>query len=84
MKKPLRLCSTAHLWMAAKQSAAFFVEAIGLANDSAKSGRAETSRRANGKIQDCRSKGSRGEAIPIGRVKRQQLLIWVQGRSIPA
>ena len=28
--------------------------------------------------------GVKGNAIPFGRVKRRQLLIWVQGRSIPA
>ena len=27
--------------------------------------------------------GVKGNAIPLGRVKRRQLLIWVQGRSIP-
>ena len=84
MKKPLRLCSTAHLRMAAKQSTAFFVEAIGPVNDSAKKrkGRNEPS----GKRQDSGlpEQGVKGEAIPIGRVKRRQLLIWVQGRSIPA
>ena len=48
-------------------------------NGSAKTGRTETSRRANGECQICRSKGSRGNAVPFGRVKRRQSLIGVPG-----
>ena len=48
-------------------------------NGSAKTGRTETSRRVNGECQFCRGKGSRGNAVPFGGVKRRQSLIWVPG-----
>ena len=38
-------------------------------NGSAKTGMTETSRRANGKIQECRSKGSRGTQFPLAELE---------------
>ena len=58
MKKPLRLCYSAYLRMAAKLSAVFLWKCP--ANDSAKTGITEMSRRTNGKIQECRARGQGG------------------------
>ena len=80
MKKPLKLCSIAHSRMEAKLSTAFFLSKRP-ANGSAKTGRTETSRRANGEIQECRSKGSRGTRFPLAELRGGSLLSGCRGET---
>lgn len=51
------------------------------ANGSAKAGRTETSRRANGECQDCRSKGSRGTRFPLAELRGGSLLSGCWGEA---
>ena len=50
-------------------------------NGSAKTGMTETSRRANGKIQECRSKGSRGTRFPLAELRGGSLLSGCWGEA---
>jgi len=50
-------------------------------NGSAKTGMTETSRRANGKIQECRSKGSRGTQFPLAELRGGSLLSGCWGEA---
>ena len=78
-EEAVELRSTAHLRMAAKRSAAFLWKRP--ANGSAKTGRPETSRRANGEIQECRSKGSRGTQVPLAELRGGSLLSGCWGEA---
>lgn len=51
------------------------------ANGSAKAGRTETSRRANGECQDCWSKGSRGTRFPLAELRGGSLLSGCWGEA---
>ena len=46
-----------------------------------KAGRPETSRRANGECQDCRSKGSRGTRFPLAELRGGSLLSGCWGEA---
>jgi len=70
----------AHLRMAAKRSAAIFLWKRPV-NGSAKTGMTETSRRANGEIQECRSKGSRGTRFPLAKLRGGSLLSGCWGEA---
>ena len=50
-------------------------------NGSAKTGMTETSRRANGEIQECRSKGSRGTRFPLAELRGGSLLSGCRGET---
>jgi len=50
-------------------------------NGSAKTGRTETSRRANGECQICRSKGSRGTQFPLAELRGGSLLSGCRGET---
>ena len=50
-------------------------------NGSAKTGMTETSRRANGEIQECRSKGSRGTRFPLAELRGGSLLSGCWGEA---
>ena len=50
-------------------------------NGSAKTGRAETSRRANGECQVCRSKGSRGTQVLLAELRGGSLLSGCRGET---
>ena len=50
-------------------------------NGSAKTGMTETSRRANGEIQECRSKGSRGTQFPLAELRGGSLLSGCWGEA---
>ena len=67
------------LRMAAKQSAAIFVETSG--ERFRKTGRNETSRRANGERQDCRSKGSRGRQSPLAELRGVSFFSGCRGEA---
>ena len=51
------------------------------ANGSAKAGRTETSRRANGESQGSRSKGSRGTRFPLAELRGGSLLSGCWGEA---
>jgi len=50
-------------------------------NGSAKTGRTETSRRANGECQVCRSKGARGTPFPLAELRGGSLLSGCRGEA---
>ena len=50
-------------------------------NGSAKTGRTETTRRANGECQICRSKGSRGTRFPLAELRGGSLLSGCRGEA---
>ena len=50
-------------------------------NGSAKTRRTETSRRANGECQSCRSKGSRGTRFPLAELRGGSLLSGCWGEA---
>lgn len=50
-------------------------------NGSAKTGRTETSRRANGEYQICRSKRSRGTRFPLAELRGGSLLSGCRGEA---
>lgn len=50
-------------------------------NGSTKAGRTETSRRADGEIQNCRSKGSRGTRFPLAELRGGSLLSGCWGEA---
>ena len=77
MRKPLKLRSAAHLRMAAKMSAAIFVEASGERFRK----NPEGLKRAAGQTASVSSAGAgvKGNTIPFGGVKRRQSLIGVPG-----
>ena len=79
IRKPLRLCSTAYLRMAAKLSTAFLWKRP--ASGSAKSGRTEAGHRANSECQDCRSKGARGMQSPFAELRGASFLSGCRGEA---
>ena len=50
-------------------------------NGSAKTGMTEMSRRANGEIRECRSKGSRGTRFPLAELRGGSLLSGCWGEA---
>ena len=50
-------------------------------NVSAKTGRSETSRRANSKIQECRNKGARGTQFPLAELRGGSFLSGCRGEA---
>ena len=76
-EEAVELRSTALLRMAAKHSAAFFVGPSGERFRK----KPEGLKRAAGKrrVSGLPEQGVKGNAVPFGRVKRRQSLIWVPG-----
>ena len=83
MRKPLSLRSPRSFADGSETISGYFLWKRPV-NGSAKTGMTETSRRANGKIQDCRSKGSRGRQSPLAELRGGSLLSGGWGEAAGA